>query len=160
MMMSETKKIYVRPDKTVVLTCPHCGNQREVHTSLFKGKSKLRIKCCDIFRVIIEFRKRVRKTPQLKGTYINHSQKDSKGDLAVQDLSVTGLSFICLSIHIFKMEDELTIEFMLDDEHRTVIRKDAIVRSVRKNAVGCEFTSSGELAFEGPLGYYIMYVLQ
>jgi hypothetical protein len=160
MMMSEPKKIYVRPDNTVVFTCPYCGNQREVYVSLFRGKSKLRIKCCDVFSVIIEFRKRVRKTPQLKGTYINHSQKDSKGDLAVQNLSVTGLSFTCLNIHLFKMEDELTIEFMLDDEHRTVIRKDAIVRGVRKSSVGCEFTSGGELAFEGPLGYYIMYVLQ
>jgi hypothetical protein len=159
-MMSEPKTVYVRPDKTVVFTCPHCGNQREVHVSLFKGKNKLRIKCCDIFRVLIEFRKRVRKSPQLKGTYINHSQKNSKGDLAVLDLSVTGLSFTSLNTHLFKMEDELTIEFMLDDEHRTLIRKDAIVRSVRESSVGCEFTSGGDLAFEGPLGYYIMYVLQ
>jgi hypothetical protein len=160
MLILEPKKIYVRPDKTVVLTCPHCGKQQEVHTSLFRGKIKLRIKCCDVFMVRIEFRKRVRKSPQLKGTYINHSQKDSKGDLAIQDLSITGLSFTCPNIHLFKIEDELTIEFILNDEQRTVIRKDAIVRSVRENSVGCEFESGGELAFEGPLGYYIMYFLQ
>ena len=160
MMMTEIKKVYVRPDKTVVLTCPFCGNQREVHTSLFRGKSKLRIKCCDVFKVLIEFRKRVRKAPQLKGTYINHSQKGCKGDLAIQDLSITGTSFTCEDIHLIKEEDELTIEFILNDEYQTVIRKDAIVRGVRENSVGCEFTSGGDLAFEGPLGYYIMHVLK
>ena len=159
-MKPEAKKVYVRPDKTVVLTCPYCGNQQEVHTSLFRGKRKLRVKCCDVFKVIIEFRKRVRKTPQLKGTYINHSQQDCKGDLAVKDLSITGLSFTCSDIYRFRDKDELTIEFKLDDEHQTVITKDAIVRGVRKDSIGCEFTSGGDLAFEGPLGYYIMYVLQ
>ena len=167
--MSEPKKLYVRSDNTIVLTCPHCGNQREILVNFFKGKSNLNIKCCVVFKVIVEFRKRVRKRTQLKGTYINHSQKDRKGDIDIQDLSVTGLSFTCPSFtwasftypnsHLFNVEDELTLEFMLDDEHRTVLKKEAIVRSVRKNFAGCEFTSGGALAFEGPLGYYIMYVL-
>ena len=157
--MIEPKKIFVRPDNTIVLTCPQCGHQREVLVSLFRGKRKLRIKCCDTFKVIIEFRRRVRKRTQLKGTYINHSQKNCEGDLAVQDISVTGLSFACPNFHLFNVEDELTIEFMLDDEHKTVIRKEAIIRDIRKSSAGCEFTSGGKLAFEGPLGYYIMYIL-
>jgi len=155
----ESKKIYVRPDNSVVLTCPHCGHQREVLVSLFRGKRKLRIKCCDTFRVIIEFRRRVRKRTQLSGTYINHSQNDRQGDLVILDLSVTGLAFTCPNFHLFNVGEELTIEFTLDDEHKTAIRKEAIVRGIRKGSAGCEFTSGGELALEGPLGYYIMHIL-
>ncbi len=157
--MSEPKKLYVRPDNTVVLTCPYCGLQREVLVGLFRGKRKLNVKCCNTFKVIIEFRKRIRKRTQLKGTYINYSQKDREDNLTIQDLSLSGLSFACFNSHLFKVEDELTIEFMLDDEHQTVIRKDAIVRNIRESSVGCEFTSGGKLVFEGPLGYYVMYVL-
>ena len=158
-MMSEPKKIYVRPDNTVVLTCPYCCFQREVNVNLFRGKRKLNIMCCDRFKVVIEFRKRIRKRTQLQGTCINHSQKDRENNLSVQDLSISGLLFTCFNSPLFKVEDDLTIEFMLDDEHQTVIRKEAIVRNIRESSVGCEFTSGDELVFTGPLGYYVMYVL-
>jgi hypothetical protein len=57
------------------------------------------------------------------------------------------------------VEDELTLEFILDDEHKTVVIKEAIVRNIRESSIGCEFTSGNELVFTGPLGYYVMYVL-
>ena len=159
MIISEPKKIYVRPDNTIVLTCPYCGLQREVLVSFFRDKRKLRIKCCYSFRVIIEFRKRIRKKIQLNGTYVNHSQEDREDNLTIQDLSISGLSFTCFNSHLFKVGDELTLEFMLDDEHQTVIKKEAIVRNMRESSVGCEFTSDTELVFTGPWGYYVMYVL-
>jgi len=157
--MSKSQKIYVRPDNTVVLTCPYCSLQREVNVALFRGKKDLNIMCCNRFKVIIEFRKRVRKKTQLEGTYINHSQKDHEDNLTVQVLSISGLAFTCSDSHLFNMKDELTIEFILNDEHETVITKEAIVRNMRESSVGCEFTSGDELVFTGPLGYYVMHVL-
>ena len=56
----------------------------------------------------------------------------------------------------FKINDVVTLEFTLDDEHRSKIRKESTVMDVRTNSVGCEFVGSGELAFDGPLGFYIM----
>jgi hypothetical protein len=159
MTLPEQKKIYVRPDNTVVLTCPYCNHQREVRVSLFRDKRKLRVKCCDTFRVIIEFRRRVRKKTQLNGTYINHSQDDREDNITVQDLSVSGIAFTCSDHQLFKVEDELTLEFILDDEYQSVIMKEAVVRNVRESSVGCEFTSGNELISPGPLGYYVMYVL-
>ena len=157
--MLKPRKIYVRPDSTVVLTCPYCSRQREVIVDLFRGKRKLNVKCCKSFKVIIEFRKRIRKRTQLQGTYINHSQNDSNDNLTIQDLSISGLSFTCTNSNLFKEEDELSLEFMLDDEHETVIRKEAIVRNIHEISIGCEFTSGNELVYTGPLGYYVMYVL-
>ena len=106
--------------------------------------------------VFIEFRNRVRKETHLRGTYINHSQKDSRGFLIIKDISVTGLSFTSLDLKNFKVDDELRVEFTLDDEHRTEISKDIIVKNVRKKSVGCEYDSAEEVAFGSPLGYYIM----
>jgi hypothetical protein len=159
MTMPEPKKVYVRPDGTVVLTCPHCSIQREVQAESFRGyKHKLKIKCSckEMFMVFIEFRNRVRKKTHLRGTYINHSQDDSNGFLIIQDVSVTGLSFTSLDLKKFKVGDKLKVEFTLDDEHRTQISKGIIVRDIRKQSAGCQYEDEEEVAFGSPLGYFVM----
>ncbi len=157
--MSEAQKLFVRPDKTIVLTCPHCGNQREVLVSKFKGRRKIKVKCCKSFSVIVESRRRLRKNIRMIGNYINHSQEKSKGTCIIQDISVIGLSFSC-SNFLFELGDEVTIKFTLDDEHYTKIKREAIVRNIRKNVAGCEFVSDrGLTAFDGALGYYVTHVL-
>ena len=151
------KKTYVKPDNTAELTCVHCGRQKVILADSFKGyKHKLKVKCScnNVFTVNLEFRSRVRKKTYLRGTYINHSQNDSNGVLVIQDISVTGLSFTCLDVNKFKVGDELRLEFTLDDEHRTEIKKDVVVLDVRRRSVGCKYESA-EDSFGSPLGYYI-----
>jgi hypothetical protein len=155
----EIVKSYVRPDNTAVINCPNCKRQKELKVEAFTGsKSRLKIKCgCKkVFLVQLESRKRYRKRTNLSGTYINHSQHNSSGKLYVRNISVSGLEFTTMDIHTFKLEDELSITFTLDDEQRTEVTKDVIVRGLRKHAIGCEFERSGDLAFDGPLGFYIM----
>lgn len=151
-------KTYIRPDKTAVLTCPHCNLQRIIDTASFKDhkfRLKVRCSCKNVYTAIIEFRKRIRKRTHLRGTYINHSQKDKRGNLIVLNVSVSGLEFSSVDIQNFKVEDELTIQFTLDDEHRTEVRKQAIIRDIRTKSIGCEFPGSGDYAFDGDLGFYI-----
>ena len=155
----QKSKTYVRPDNTAVITCPHCGFQKSVPVESYKGsKSRLKIKCgCkNVFTVNLEFRKRVRKRTSLKGTYVNHSQKNKRGSITVKNISVDGLEFSSMDVQTFEVDDELTVEFTLDDDQRSEITKEVIVRDVRKTSVGCEFERSGEFAFDGPLGFYIM----
>lgn len=157
--MLTAKKVRVRPDNTVVLTCIHCGLQKETPVDLFKDcNHEIRVKCrCQkTFKIFLEKRNRVRKKTYLRGTYINHSQKDSSGFLIIQDISVTGLSFTSLDLKNFRVGDELRVEFALDDEHRTIHRAHVIIRDVRKNSIGCEYDSSEDVAFQNALGYYIM----
>ena len=106
--------------------------------------------------VSLEFRKRVRKKTYLRGTYTNHSKNNSSGSLVIRDISVGGLQFTSLDAQDFRVGDEMTVEFALDDEHRTEINKEVTIRDVRKNSVGCEFERSDEFAFDGPLGFYVM----
>lgn len=163
-ILLEPKKSYVRPDETIAITCPYCNKQREVFASFFEGKHKINVKCCNHFQVLIEFRKTIRKKTNIKGTFINQSQEDHEGILIIKDLSVTGLSFTCHNFRRFKVGDEITINFMLEEERqgrteRTAIQKEIIVRNVRENCVGCEFTNGFEFSSVGPLGYYVMHVL-
>jgi hypothetical protein len=157
--MSELKKVFVRPDNIVVLSCPHCDHQREVHVSLFKGKRQLSIKCCKSFKVQLESRKMIRKQTRLMGTYKHSSHKNGKSKVIIHDLSLHGTSFSCLDFP-YTTGDELTVEFALEDEYQTLIKKDAIVRNIRGNVVGCEFIENEQsTVYDAPLGYYVVHVL-
>ena len=152
-------KTNVRQDNTAVFHCPHCGRQKAITVDKLRGhKHKLKVECgCkETFIVNLEFRKKVRKKTYLRGTYINHSQKGSSGDLNIKNISVVGLEFTSLNVQGFKVDDELAVEFNLDNKHKSKISKNVIVREVRRRSVGCEFEISGELAFVGPLGNYVM----
>jgi hypothetical protein len=159
MAKAKTPTTYVRPDNTAVITCPHCGRQKTLQALSFQGhKHKLKVKCsCDeIFTANLEFRKKVRKNVNLRGTYINHSQKDKTGSIVIRNISLSGLELTSFDIQDFKVDDELTLTFTLHDEHMSVITKTAVVRDVRPNSIGCEFERSGDFAYDGPLGYFIM----
>ena len=161
MLESEFSKTYVRPDDTAVLTCPHCGHQKVVLAEAFRGhRHKLRVKClCSKpFNVFLEFRKRHRKQTLLRGTFINNSRESGTvNNLTIRDLSVIGLTLTTINADNIKLKDELNVAFHLDDEHRTEIRRDVIVRTIRPGgAFGCEMQISYNGYSGGPLGYYIM----
>jgi len=159
MAEEKVKPTYVRPDKTAVITCPECGKQKTLQALSFKGhKHKLKVKCSckEVFTVNLEFRKRIRKKVNLRGTYFNHSQDGKSGNIVVRNISLSGLEFTSFDIHDFKLEDEITLTFTLHDEHLSEIKKDAVVKGIRNNAIGCEFERAGEFAYDGPLGFYIM----
>ena len=159
--MSDTisRKIYVRPDNTAVITCPHCNRQKTVPVGSYKGsKSRVKIKCgCkNVFTVNLEFRKKNRKETNLRGKFTNHSKKDFRGDIVVKNLSLGGLEFVSMDVDKFEIDDEIAVSFKLDNEERTTIKKEVIVKDVRDNTVGCEFQKSSEFAPDKELGFYIM----
>jgi len=159
--MSDTisRKVYVRPDNTAVITCPHCNRQKTVPVGSYKGsKSHIKIKCgCKkVFTVDLEFRGKNRKETNLHGKFTNHSQKDIRGDIVVKSLSIDGLEFVSMDIDKFEIDDEISVSFKLDNEERTTIKKEIIVKDIRDNAVGCEFKKSSEFAPDKELGFYIM----
>jgi len=151
-------KTYVRPDNTAVLICPYCSQWKTISTDPFKGaKHKLKVKCIckQKFKSFLEFRKKVRKKNFLRGTCTNQSQKDSKSDIVILDISLLGLAFSSQDAPTFKVGDELSVKLTLNDEHRTDITREVVVRNVSQRRVGCEFTTSYE-GLDGPLEFYIM----
>ena len=72
----------------------------------------------------------------------------------IENISVTGVAISSVDVNKFKVGDELSLEFALDDEYGTEIKKEAIVRSVRQSIIGCDFEKP-EDDFGSKLGYYI-----
>ena len=154
---SEFSKIYVRSDDTAVLICPYCTHWKRISADPFRGhKHKLKVKCfCgQTFKVFLEFRRKIRKRAFLKGTNINQAQKGSRSDIVILDISVIGLAFSSLVAPNFKVGDDLSLEFTLDDEQHTDIMRDVVVRNIRERRIGCEFDIYDE-AFFGPIGVYV-----
>jgi len=156
---ANSRKIYVRSDDTAVISCPHCGCQKTVPVGSCKGSKcrfKIKCKCKGVFAVDLEFRKKVRKKTNLLGQFTNHSQRNILGNLFVKDVSMSGLQFVTMDIEKLKIDDEITVSFILDNADRTTIEKEVIVRNINKNIFGCEFEKSSEYAPDGSLGFYIM----
>ena len=103
----------------------------------------------------LEFRKKVRTKRFLRGTYTNHSQKSSGNDIVILDISMSGMAFSSQDEPTFKIGDDLSIEFTLDDEQKTDIRIDVVVRNIRQKRAGCEFKIS-DASLYGPLKFYLM----
>ena len=62
-----------------------------------------------------------------------------KSEIVILDISVAGLAFSNLDIFTFEEGDDISVKFTLDDEQKTVIKKNAVVRNIRQKRVGCEF---------------------
>jgi hypothetical protein len=155
---SGLSKTYVRPNNRAVLICPYCGQWKSISAVPFRGeKHKLKVKCfCKkTFKVFLEFRKEVRKEKILRGgSCIDHSQKGSRCDIVIIDISVTGLAFSSLDAPTLRIDDELGVEFSLDFGKGPNIKRDVIVKNIRHKRVGCEFELSGG-AFDSQLEYYV-----
>jgi len=129
-----------------------------------KGYSKLdhivRFKvtcpCKHVYRVILERREYFRKSVRLKGVCL------MQGGVIAADIHIHNLSRKGLRIELVRDEapavgDRVTVEFRLDDEKKTLIRKEAVVRTLMGRFVGLEFFSiDPHNVYDKALGFYLM----
>jgi hypothetical protein len=135
-------KIYVGQNNKAIIVCPYCAEGKKTSVNRLRGsKHTFNVKCiCKrTYKVFLEFRKKLRKETFLRGTYVNHSKMGIKSEIVILDISVAGLAFLNLDIFTFEEGDDISVKFTLDDEQKTVIKKNAVVRNIRQKRVGCEF---------------------
>jgi hypothetical protein len=155
----ETKKVYVDENNKAAFICPHCGTVKHLNVEKFKGRNrpfKVLCKCQSAFHVFLEFRSKYRKKTSLFGSYVKLPMCNNEwGKMQVRDISMSGMWFATLLIkHNLSIGDEVKVKFILDDGKRAEMEKTAIVRWVRDENVGCEFTSLSP--YEKDLWYYLM----
>ena len=73
--------------------------------------------------------------------------------MIIYNLSRTGIGFSVSDGLELRVGQKLRLEFQLNDRKASIIVKDAVIRSVHDQIVGCEFDGRGELA--GALGFYL-----
>ncbi|MDY6950320.1 MAG: PilZ domain-containing protein [Thermodesulfobacteriota bacterium] len=153
----EVQKVYVNPDNTAVIKCPHCDATKVVHVGKFKGsKRRLKIRCtCNAsLAVTFEFRKAYRKETNLQGFYAKVRPSQAPSKIQVKDLSMTGLRFVTASPHTLRKGDELIVKFTLDDRSRSKIEKKVVVRWIKDREIGCCFSES--VQYDKVFGFYLM----
>jgi hypothetical protein len=140
----EVERFFVKPDDTVDMKCPHCRTVKTVPIKKLKNPKKvIEVKCfCrKIFNVALEFRKMYRKDVELKGRYVNQSRENDEGSIIISNISMNGLGFYINGAHKIGLDNILSVEFRLDDDQKTFISREVVVREVQGNFAGVEFVN-------------------
>jgi len=119
------KKIYVDDTNKAMIVCPKCGFVKTIDTTNYKETQKrLKANCKsgEVIKFTLEFRKHYRKDIRLHGEYIIQ-QSGEKGEVVIEDLSMSGIRFESLKPHQISTGDTLEVKFKLDNLSQTEIRK-------------------------------------
>lgn len=146
------------------LQCPQCEKTEFIPAALFDTSGlvlKVTCPCSCSFRIIREMRKNYRKKVQLPGSCSrgsdNPKRMDSQGkwlSMEITNISKGGLNFETPMATLFTVGEHIQLRFALDNSSRSLIDISAIIRSVRKNEVGCQFQESEK--HETTLGFYFL----
>lgn len=154
------KKVFMTSDNMATFVCPKCEKAKTVDVSQYKNINKaVRVKCrCTCrhtYTVLLERRKHFRKKTKLFGQYYFGSPKN-RGLMTVTDISRTGLKFEVSVTPHFKIGDTLFVDFELDDSHKTLIKKEVIVRSINGLRIGVEFRYlDPDDYYNNKIGFYL-----
>lgn len=154
-LTGQHNRAFVTDSGLAAITCPNCGITKQVPVAGYCGKRqtiKVRCRCSQSFSTQLDFRQSHRKNTDLKGFYEILSNRGG-GIASIKDLSKGGIGFSVSGTHGVKVGQKLLLKFALDDRKQTPVQKQAVVRSVSKNRIGCEFSST--LAFEKDIGFYL-----
>lgn len=154
--MPPTNKAYVRANNTATIVCPACGATKNINTQQLKGNRhsvKVRCRCNTVFDVQLDFRRSYRKSISLPGTYTILQDEQGGGVIHIRNISTGGIGFTVSGVHRLKKGQLIGVEFQLNDKSQTTLRKKAVVVSVNKNQIGCQFSSSEETG--KALGFFL-----
>ena len=156
------EKVFIYKDHKAIIICPKCEKYRTVdvsehvhiHTAV---KLKHPCECGYVYNVLLERRNRYRKIVDVPGTYTQFTsgRQLSKGTMTVKEITRAGLGFKIDENGIGKIniDDTLFVEFHLDDESKSLIRKEANIRYIRGPYMGAEFSSID--LYDRALGLYM-----
>ena len=150
-------KVYVQDSGRALLVCPSCGLAHELDAAKYRNQSHTltaRCRCRNTLSISLEFRSQARKEVRLEGSFRSRNPASSAGgSMIIYNLSRTGIGFSVLSGEEPRIGEKLRLEFQLDDRKAGIIIKNAVVKSVHDQIIGCAFDDHGELA--GALGFYL-----
>jgi hypothetical protein len=175
------KKLYLEDNNVVTVSCPQCKKTREIDATPFLKKEGLvkltfRFKCnsCDFGHsrdcsgckegdcsnghtniFTLERRKFYRKKVNLSGSIIG--EDDKRFSIRVLDLSRTGLRMKVLTPNTFHVDQNVQVEFFLDDAKETQILKQIVIRKTDNKVVDGEFLATDRYDHNDKvIGFYLM----
>jgi hypothetical protein len=154
-------KVYISNANTATIVCPQCDKNKTVDVSRYiELNQTVRVKskctCGHTWTSVLEKRRQYRKSVDFPGFYelIENGETTDKGSMIVTDLSLTGLKMKLNVSRNFEIDSRLLVEFHLDDNRRTQMRKNVLVKNVSGAYVGVAFSASESQ--DPALGFYLM----
>jgi hypothetical protein len=151
----EVKRIHVNGNNEATIICHSCGKWKKANVARYlELKKPVKIKCsCEaVFSVAFEKRQFFRKKVKLYGTCSMHGMGEE--EIFIKDISRGGLGFI-LNRGTIEKGNTLTVEFVLDNNARSAISENVIVKSVKDRFIGAEFVNPSENT-KKLLGFYLL----
>ncbi len=141
-------KVFVSCEGRATFVCPQCECPRTVEVSRnaqLARASRVRVKCpCGHqYPVTLERRRFFRKAVNLSGSFFHtvNGRHVDRGEMAVLDLSRTGLRIRLNERRPLRVGDTLLVEFHLDDRQHSLIRRESVVRRIEGVDLGTEFAA-------------------
>ena len=157
-----TNKIYATQDKKAAIICPKCDKKWFKDVSNFyelelnkEVRLKVNCTCGHKWSVILEKRRYTRKNVALMGTYTYMPPGRSvyKGTLEIWDLSLKGMKVKLDRKWDLKIGDWFDVEFTLNDNHRTFIKRKVNVKSISGSSLSVGFRDMSSV--DPALGFYL-----
>jgi hypothetical protein len=151
------------------LICPKCGKKMPVHFSAEpperKHSLKLQCGCGYSWMASRERRRHYRKPVNLKGryNYSNRVELDQgavtgkyvgKGRMRVLDVSAWGLKMKVRKREDLHVNDQVYVEFKLDDDRKTLVKEKATVKNIDDRYIGGAFAD--RRTGNRSLGFYLL----
>ncbi len=131
----------------VVITCPRCDFQKAIDTDKCVNRSeaiwlKIKCRCGEIFKVLLERRQYSRSVFQSKGHVIIEDLSEILSGLSVliQDISVSGVRVEADYPELFQVGQKVLIKIYCSNPAGSFISKDGTVNNVNRNSIGINFT--------------------
>jgi hypothetical protein len=149
-------KVYLNKDDTATFNCPECDRSRIADVSKYiRAATAIKInckcKCGHEYSVSLERRRNFRKVTDLPGRYI--TEDNDRGFITVTDVSYVGIGFKMNTPPQFSTGEKIMVEFKLDDQRRSLIKREVNIVSMRGLQVGAKFCTVDH--YDG-LGSYVM----
>jgi len=142
--------VYVGDSTHVTITCPKCGLEKNINVFKFKDthkRLKAKCKCGEVFRLTLDFRKHYRRKVQLDGEYFVQ-EKEEKGEILIEDISMTGIRFVSLKPHNISRNDTVELKFTLDYPMRKEITELVKIVWIIDLTVGAEYIDPKSLVWD------------
>ena len=135
------ERVYVDDTNHVTITCPKSKLEKNLDVTDFKDSHKrleAKCKCGEVFRVELEFRRYYRNEVRLAGEYF-FQEKDERGDILIEDISMTGIRFSSLKPHNISKDDSVELKFTLTNQRKTEIKTLVKIIWIADRNVGAQF---------------------
>ena len=122
-------------------TCDQCHKIIMVTMEHVNASQPLYMQCsCGMqYQVLMESRKYSRVSTHLPGLYIDLTDPSRTGTIVVENVSFGGVRFHVTSPHALTHDDCLYVQFILNDEHETLIWEQVRIHYIDGNSIGAEF---------------------